>query len=237
MNSTNKTTKNLLIYQSDNTFKHEYEKMKDIDNYLKIKRNKNDGKKKHRHYSNFIFFKIIKFKLFHYCYKFINRMIYINNEEKICLLKIDHKYIAQLNIKEYLDLFKLPLADLFSLGVNNIFNLKSDYNAKLINEILMQKIEIEDFDTIIFLFKITFNDWIDLFTYKKDLFTLVNEYNAVNVNYTKIKKNLICVNHLLKEISNFGESDKYFSHFLLYIFNLQRWLYNLKKRNDKKNKK
>jgi len=164
-------------------------------------------------------------------------MIYINNEEKICLLKIDHKYIAQLNIKEYLDLFKLPLADLFSLGVNNIFNLKSDYNAKLINEILMQKIEIEDFDTIIFLFKITFNDWIDLFTYKKDLFTLVNEYNAVNVNYTKIKKNLICVNHLLKEISNFGESDKYFSHFLLYIFNLQRWLYNLKKRNDKKNKK
>jgi len=55
MNSTNKTTKNLLIYQSDNTFKHEYEKMKDIDNYLKMKRNRNDDKK------NFIITQILFF--------------------------------------------------------------------------------------------------------------------------------------------------------------------------------
>jgi len=55
MNSTNKTNKNLLIYQSDNTFKHEYEKMKDIDNYLKMKRNRNDDKK------NFIITQILFF--------------------------------------------------------------------------------------------------------------------------------------------------------------------------------
>jgi len=138
-------------------------------------------------------------------------------------------------IKKISDFLELSLLDLFSFDASNKYIKKrKDYNAKIINEILQQKIEIEDFDTIIFLFKITFNDWIDLFVYKKDLFTLVNEYNAVNINYTKIKNNLIGVDHYLKEILKEQKNDKYASLFLLYIFNLKRRSYLKKRRNLKK---
>ena len=84
-----------------------------------------------------------------------------------------------------------------------------------------------------FLLKITLNDWIDLFTYKKDILTLIDEYNCLNVNDTKIKNNFIGVNHLLNEISK-ENNDKYYSLFLLYVFNFQRWFYIKKGRNRKK---
>ena len=119
----------------------------------------------------------------------------------------------------------MTLADLFSLDVSDKYISKSkDYNKNLINGILKKEIEVEDFDTIIFLFKITLNDWIELFTYKKDILTLIDENNAANVNYTKIQENFIGVNHLLNKISEKND-DKYYTLFLLYIFNFQRWFY------------
>ena len=81
------------------------------------------------------------------------------------------------------------------------------------------------------------NDWIELFTYKKDILTLIDENNAANVNYTKIQENFIGINHLLNEISekkDFKNDDKYYTLFLLYIFNFQRWFYIKKGRNRKK---
>ena len=165
-------------------------------------------------------------------------MIYKNNEEGIQLLKIDYKYIDKLERKMNLDLFEMPLADLFSLDVSRKYKSKSkDYNKILINGILEQKIEVEDFDTIMFHFKITLNDWIDLFTYKKDILTLINEKNSTNVNCTKIQEQFCGVNHLLNEISekkDFKNDDKYFTLFLLYIFNFQRWFHIKKGRVVKK---
>ena len=245
MNSTMKKTINDFMYQSDNIFKQEnfigmeYEEMKEKDNFLKIKRgrkaDRNDGEEHNRYYADNII-KKIKAKLFDYCFKFINKMINKNDEEGLQLFKIDYKYIDQLHRKKNLELFEMPLMDLFSLDVSRKFRTKSiDYNKIIINGILEQTIEIEDFDTIMFLFKITLNDWIDLFTYKKDILTLVNEYNAVNVNYTKIQNNFIGVNHLLNEIST-NNDDKYYSLFLLYVFNFQRWFYIKKGRNNKKTK-
>ena len=65
----------------------------------------------------------------------------------------------------------------------------------------------------------------------------MNEYNAVNVKDIKIKNNLIGVDYLLKKISNEQNCDKYFSFFILYVLNLQRWLYNLKEEITKKKEK
>ena len=232
MNSSNKAAKNDFIYKSNNIFKYGYEIMKDKDNYLTIKRDRDDSNKIHSLYFNNIFIKKIKVLLFKYCLRFINGMIYnINDEGKICLLNVDFNLLCN---KKISDLLELSLSDLFSFEVSKRYIKGKDYNKKIINEILQQKIEIEDFDTIIFLFKITFNDWIDLFAYKKDLFTLVNEYNAVNINYTKIKNNLIGVDHYLKEILKEQKNDKYASLFLLYIFNLKRRSYLKKRRNLKK---
>ena len=184
MNSTKKITINDFMYQNDNIFKQENyinlecEEVKDKDNYLKIKRGRKniriDGGEHNRYDADNII-KKIKAKLFDYCFKFINSIIFKKDQEGLQLLKIDYKYIDQLNRKKNLDLFEMPLIDLFSLDISGKYKSKSkDYNKILINGILEQKIETEDFDTIMFLFKITLNDWIDLFTYKKDLLTLVN---------------------------------------------------------------
>jgi hypothetical protein len=243
MKSGKKINSDDFMYQSDNIFNQEnfinweYEEVKEKNNYLKIKRGRkterNDGGEHNRYDADNIM-KKIKAKLIDYCIKFINIMIFKNNEERIQILKIDYKYIDQLNKKKNLDLLEMPLLDFLSLDASGKYKSKSkDYNAKLLNEILEQKFEIEDFDTIMFLLKITLNDWIDLFTYKKDILTLIDEYNCLNVNDTKIKNNFIGVNHLLNEISK-ENNDKYYSLFLLYVFNFQRWFYIKKGRNRKK---
>ena len=240
LNSGKKITIDNCMLSSDNNLAQENSNDLEYeikDNYLKIKRGRkserNDGEEHDRYYADNII-KKIKAKLFDYCIKFINSIIFKNNQEGLQFLKIDYKYIDQLNRKKNMDLFEMPLIDLFSLDVSGKYKSKSkDYNKILINGILEQKIEVEDFDTILFLFKITLNDWIDLFTYKKDLLTLVKEYNSLNVNFIKIQNNFLGVNHLLNEISEKND-DKYYTLFLLYVFNFQRWFYIKKGRNHKK---
>ena len=231
MNSNKSKSSNNSLYQNDNIPKEEkkeYGERQKKDNHLQKKRgrstNKSGGKVHTRYHADNII-KKIKAEIFNNCLIFINKMIKNNDEESTKLLKINYKYIDQLERKKNLDLFEMTLADLFSLDVSDKYISKSkDYNKNLINGILKKEIEVEDFDTIIFLFKITLNDWIELFTYKKDILTLIDENNAANVNYTKIQENFIGVNHLLNKISEKND-DKYYTLFLLYIFNFQRWFY------------
>lgn len=246
MNSTKKINiDENTFYPSSNIIKQEnfiesvIEEMEQKDNFLKIKRGRkcerNDGEEHDRYYSDNII-KKIKAKIFDCLFKFINKMIYKNDGEGIQLLKNNYKYIDQLNRKINLVLFEMPLIDLFSLEVSGKYKLKSkDFNAKMINEILQEKNEIDDYGTIMFLFHISLNDYIDFFTYKKDIFTLVNEYNAVNVNYGKIQKNFIGANDILNDISK-NNNSKYYTLFLLYAFNFQRWFYIKKGRNRKSKK-
>jgi hypothetical protein len=239
LNSTKKITIDNYMFPSDNIFKQEnffdfgYEVK---NNYLKKKRGRkserNDGEEHDRFYADNII-KKIKAKLFDYCLIFINKIIYTNDEEGIQLLKNDYKYIDQLNRKKNLDLFEMTLMDLFSLEISGKYKSKSkDYNEKMIKEIVQQKFDREDYDTIMFLFRISLNDYIDLFTYKKDIFEVMDKYNAINVNYSKIKENFIGANHLLSEISKKND-EKYYTLFLLYTFNFQRWFYIKKGRNRK----
>ena len=237
-----------FMYQNDNFFNQknysidfEFEEVQKKDNFLTKKRGRKTnyhGGEEHNCYDADNIIKKIKAKLFDCCLKFINKMIYKKDEEGIQLLKIDYKYIDKLERKMNLELFEMPLADLFALDISRKFKSKSkDYNKKLINGILEQKIEVEDYDTIKFLFKITLNEWIDLFTYKKDILALKSENNDENVDWTKIQDNFFGVSHLLNEISekkDFKNDDKYFTLFLLYIFNFQRWFHIKKGRVVKK---
>jgi hypothetical protein len=247
MKSGKKQSKNNFNYQNDNIYNQEnlidfeYEEVKEKDNYLTKKRgrktDKNVGEEHNRYHADNII-KKIKAKLFEYCIKFINKIINKNDEEGMKLLKIDYKYTDKLERKMNLELFEMPLIDIFSLDISRKYKSKSkDYNKILINGILEQKIEVEDYDTIMFLFNITLNDWIDLFTYKKNILTFINDQNAINVNKTKIQENFIGINHLLNEISekkDFKNDDKYYTLFLLYIFNFQRWFHIKKGRVLKK---
>jgi len=175
-------------------------------NCLKKKRGRKTNKKGDVHSCNDSdnIIKKIKAKIFFYCLLFINAMINKEGaEERIKLLKIDYKYIDQLGKKMNLGLFELTLKDLFSLDVSRKYKKKTkEYNKNLINRILEKKFEVEDFDTVNFIFKITLNDWIDLFIYKKNILILINEKNSEKVNYIKIqdKFDKFGVNHLLNEI-------------------------------------
>ena len=66
-------------------------------------------------------------------------------------------------------ILKMSLKDLYSLDISPKFKSKSkDYNKNLIKSIINND-KIEDYSTIMFVFNLNFEDWMDLFTYKKIL--------------------------------------------------------------------
>ena len=132
------------------------------------------------------------------------------------------------------ELLEKPLKDFFSLEVSSKYSEEKKYfNEDFIKEIFKNSYDKNSYNsTIKFLFKITLNDWINLFTYKTDINALAKKHKASNVDYEKIKQNFNGVEHLLKEISK-KNNNYYYSLFLLHIFNYQRWFYKRKGRNNK----
>ena len=217
-------------------------------NLLKIKRGRkteNTGGEEHNRFSGDNIIKKIKAILINACHKFINIMINNNydKDEKGIILKIKYKkYIDSLKKDYNLELLEKPLKYLFSLDVSDKYGSKKenkDYNKKIIKEIIEQKkhIEIEDYNTIKFILDISLTDWIDLFTYKKDISTLVEEYHASDINIGKIQENFIGAINLLNDIPKDSKEDQiYYSLFVLYLFNFQRWFWIKKGRNVEKKK-
>ena len=231
--STNKFKyQNDIIFNQENFIDFMNERVKEKNNCLKKKRGRKTNKKGddvHSYNDSDNIIKKIKAKIFFYCLLFINTMINKEDaEDRIKLLKIDYKYIDQLEKKMNLGLFEMTLKDLFSLDVSRKYKLKSkDYNKNLINRILEKEIEVEDFDTVNFILKLTLNEWIDLFTYKKNILTLISEKNAEKVNNIKIqdKFDKFGINHLLNEMLKKNDDDKHYTLFILYLFNFQRCFY------------
>ena len=215
---------------------------------LKIKRGRkteNTGGEEHNRFSGDNIITKIKSILVNDCHEFINSMINNNydKDKKEIILKIDYKKnIVSLKRDYNLELLEKPLKYLFSLDVSDKYSSKKenkDYNEKIIKEIIEQKkhIEIEDYNTIKFILNISFNDWIDLFTYKKDIFTLAEEYHASDINFGKIQEKFIGAIDLLKDILKVYKEDQiYYSLFVLYLFNFQRWFW-IKKGRDVNKKK
>ena len=209
-------------------------KEKEKDNYTKKKRgrkNTENGLKKHDQYASDNIIKKNKSLLINECRKFINSIL---NEDKI--LKINYKkYINTLNKKKNLELLDKSIKDLFSLDVSKRYSSKNQKsNTNLINAIFSKDNEEKYYDdTIKFLFTITLNDWIDLFTYKTDIPTLADKHKDLNVDCDKIQNNFKGVEHFLKDISE-NNNCYYYSLFLLHIFNYQRWFYKRRGRNHKK---
>jgi hypothetical protein len=165
-----------------------------------------------------------------------------NNDKKETILKIQYKNIDNLKKDYNLELLKKPLKYSFSLDVSDKYRTKKenkDYNAKIIKEINdpNKYTEIEDYNTIKFILDISLTDWIDLFTYKKDISTLADEYHASDINIGKIQDNFIGAIDLLKDIPKDSKEDQvYYSLFILYLFNFQRWFWIKKGRNVEKKK-
>ena len=169
-----------------------------------------------------------KSKLIDFLMKFVNDLISDINEMKgegkgkIKLLKkVNYKkYIDNMDRKTNLFILQKPIKDILSYEICTKFTkFPSDWNTKIIDSILKSNIE----DTNI-IFNMKFDDWIDIFLLK-------NKGNNI-----KIGKYLPKVNTLLEDILNKND-EYYFSKFIFYLYNYERWFYNKIGRNRKKNKK
>ena len=142
--------------------------------------------------------------------------IYINKEKKYeQLLDLEYAYINRLKKDSDIELLKMQLKDIASKDISSKYKSKDkDWNAKIIDEIM--KNENGD-EKLLNLLNMTFNEWIDIFTYKKE-----NEYNKeINLLQTA----------LFKLNKNNQNNKEYLSKFIFYLYNYKRWFESKKGRS------
>jgi len=236
-----KSGKNIKINDDKkNSYEKEYEKKKKEQDpnyikYLKKKRGRKTsehGLKIHDKYSSNNIIKKSKCLIINEFRNLVNRIL-----GQDLILKINYEAYNNVNKEKNLDLLKKPLKDFFSLDVSKKYlSEKKEFNANLIKKVFSKNNDKNDKDDIIkFLFQITLNDWIDLFTYKININTLKDKYKDKNDYCEKIQENFHGVENLLKTILE-KENKYYYSLFALHIFNFQTW-FELRKGRIHRSKK
>ena len=132
----------------------------------------------------------------------------------------------------------MPLRNLFSLlDVSPKYKSKNPESNKIfIKELLNGQID----EAIKFAFNMTFRDWLDIFSFKKEVKDLLIEYNIKDENNTicqKINESMVGVDHLLNKLAEKErDNKKYFSNFIFYLYNYELWFFKKKGRNLKSKK-
>ena len=175
--------------------------------------------------------KKIKAYIFKYPIKFLNNFLStLNSKDKFEIFKLDYKYINLMKSEINLGYLQMPLKDLFSYDITSKYNkLKSNLNKTNIEKILSNQTD----ETIKFIFNISLREWLDLFTFKKTIEELINEYDPYNIKKIdshKIEENFVGIDALLNEIKEIDD-EKYFSFLIFYLYNYERWFYIKKTRN------
>ena len=221
----------------------------------KIGRKKNNDYTKRKHDRNWgdNIIKKIKLKFIEYCLRFLNNILksniakeklneyktilqknkrYIYGEESENLIKsLDYKFIDKIKKEKELLLLKKPLKEIFSNKISPKYStLPPDYNKNLIEIILNKE---KDNSNIMFAFNLTFEEWINVFTYKRNLESFENfdknKMEEINNKFDKVEK-------LINEMYQKHYNHNYLSYFICYIFNYKRWFIMKKGRNRISNK-
>ena len=176
--------------------------------------------------------KKLKAKLFDYALNFLNNIISKGNGEyEKKLLKLDYKYINRLNREQDLKFLNMSLKNLFSKEISGKYSTKlKDFNKKYIKYILEKG---KDDDTISFVFKkMTFGDWLNIFTHKKSVIELITEYDCLDkkIDIERIEKSIYGVDELLYKIMDKND-EEYLTPFIFLLYNYERWFYVKKGRN------
>ena len=112
--------------------------------------------------------------------------------------------------------------------------VETNSNKNYIEKILNEKFLTE---AIKFALNMTFRDFIDIFTYKKKVKDLLNEYKVNDYNNdicNKIEKSLVGVDDLFNKIAKSDKNDKnYFSNFVFYLYNYEKWFFMKRGRNKR----
>ena len=158
---------------------------------------------------------------FKYIIIFINSIIKsytTNHQENYEFKNLSYEnYVNNLKKVKEIILLNMPLKDLVSLDVSNKYASNASFNKEKMEKIL----EEEKDNTIInSILNMTFGEWIDVFTFKKE----INYYLEFNE-----------LQDVLIDLYN-KEDKEYFSRFIFYLFNYKNWFQNKKPRKPKKRK-
>ncbi len=204
------------------------------------KSQKNDSREEHNKMSSDNIIKNIKSKLFLLLIESINNIIKKSAEDKPKLYKLNYKFVNQLNKEIDLKYLNMTLKKLVSMEITSKYKIiPSDANKTFIKSLINKTNETkeefgEDYDTILFVLNMTFREWLDMFTYKKNINDLKAQHKQLkNINYEKIENNISSLNNLLEEMEKHDE--KYFSFFIFYLYNYERW-FSIKSGRKRKNK-
>ena len=143
--------------------------------------------------------------------------------EKEDLIKdLNYKKTVNETKKEInLGFLKLKLKDFLSIEISPKFSTyKKNSNEIVINEIINKE---QDNRILMFILNdLTFEDYIDIYTYKKDL----NSFKQLDENELNfIQSKFIYVDELLKEVHKINNENNYFSRFVSILYNFKRWFF------------
>ena len=227
---------NYIYELMDKTKQSEYEIMQDEPNNNNNKRGRKTNKTKNVSIHDKMvpdnIIKKIKAKIFEYPIVFLNNILN-NNKEEDKLFKLDYKFINKLNREQDLKYLDMSLKELYSKEISPKYikeKRQEDSNKIYISKILNNQKD----NTILFVFNMTFRDWLDLFTLKKSIHDIITKYDylAKDIDCERIQKSLYGVDNLLKKIMN--ENDKeYLTMYIFFLYNYERWFYNKKGRISK----
>ena len=172
---------------------------------------------------------------------FLNKL-FKETTENVKLCKLDYKYSNAINRAIEFKLFRMQLKELVSPDISPKYvKVHKYYNREIIekminkDERLINDIKENDYNTLMFVLNLTFREWLDLLTGKRN-FQDLSSYYKVNgeINFDLIKKNFVGINQIL---NNFDENENYFARFIFYFYNYERWFYLKAGRIIKKEKK
>ena len=158
------------------------------------------------------------------------------------LLKLDFRYSKQLKREVEFNLLEKKLKDLASFDISSKFKkFKTYYNKEIIEKIenkdksIIDKTNENLYDTLMFVFNLTFRNWLDLITGKKNFEDLAYYYKDSGfINFNLIKNNFVDINQIL--VNSNIEENEYLAKFVFYFYNYERWFTLKAGRNIKKNK-
>ena len=173
--------------------------------------------------------KKIKAKIFEYSIIFLNNVIG-NKKADDKLFKLDYQIINRLNKEQDLKYLDMKLKELFSKEISPKYITKErqrDFNKKYIAKLLKYQSDIN----ILFTFNITFRDWLDIFTLKKNIVDIVFKYDYLDkdIDYERIQKSFYGVDNLLNKVMS-ENNKEYLTMFIFLLYNYERWFYNKKGR-------
>ena len=191
------------------------------------KSNGNKNREEHNKMSPDNIIKKIKSKAINYLVKFMNNMIDKRENETNKFYKLNYnKYINNLNRNFDLQLLKMEIEELLSMEISPKYkNINSNFNQSLIEKIKNKEEYVKEYNTVIFLLKLKFEEWLSLFTFKKSINEIIKEkgLKVEDINIKKIQNSLNGTDQLLRGITK--EKDLFVSNFIFLLYNYERWFF------------